>query len=67
MRRPTRLLPDHYDEGGFSGGNPDRPALQRRLADIEARRVDCLVVYCLVVYKVDRLSGSVSNRFVGVW
>ena len=38
-----KALPDHYDDGGFSGGNLDRPALQRLLADIEARRVDCVV------------------------
>jgi site-specific DNA recombinase len=46
-----QCLPDHYDDGGYSGGNMDRPALQRLLADIEAGRVDCVVVY-----KVDRLS-----------
>lgn len=46
-------LPDHYDDGGFTGGNLERPALQRLLADIEAGRVDCIVVY-----KVDRLSRS---------
>jgi site-specific DNA recombinase len=38
-------LPDRYDDGGFTGGNMDRPALQRLLADIEAGRVDCVVVY----------------------
>jgi len=51
-----KALPDHYDDGGFSGGNLDRPALQRLLADIEARRVDCVVVY-----KVDRLSRSLLD------
>src|SRR6202521_4188852 len=51
-----KVLPDHYDDGGFSGGNLDRPALQRLLADIEARRVDCVVVY-----KVDRLSRSLLD------
>lgn len=49
-------LPDHYDDGGFTGGNMDRPALQRLLADIEAGRVDCIVVY-----KVDRLSRSLID------
>src|SRR5262249_28955553 len=44
-------LADRYDDGGFTGGNMDRPALQRLLADIEAGKVDCVVVY-----KVDRLS-----------
>jgi site-specific DNA recombinase len=47
---------DHYDDGGFSGGNLDRPALQHLLDDIEARRVDCVVVY-----KVDRLSRSLLD------
>jgi site-specific DNA recombinase len=51
-----KVLPDHYDDGGFSGGNLERPALQRLLADIEARRVDCVVVY-----KVDRLSRSLLD------
>src|SRR5690242_17882267 len=44
------LVPDRYDDGGCSGGNLDRPALQRLLLDIDAGRVDCVVVY-----KVDRL------------
>jgi site-specific DNA recombinase len=45
------LLPDRYDDGGFTGGNMDRPAVRRLMADIEAGKVDCVVVY-----KVDRLS-----------
>ena len=49
-------LPDHYDDGGFTGGNMDRPAVQRLMADIEAGRVDCVVVY-----KVDRLSRSLLD------
>ncbi len=49
-------LPDHYDDGGYTGGNMDRPALKRLLADIEAGKVDCIVVY-----KVDRLSRSLMN------
>jgi DNA invertase Pin-like site-specific DNA recombinase len=44
-------LPDRYDDGGFTGGNMERPALQRLLADIEAGKIDAVVVY-----KVDRLS-----------
>jgi site-specific DNA recombinase len=50
------LLPDRYDDGGFTGGNMDRPALQRLMADIEAGRVDCVVIY-----KVDRLSRSLLD------
>jgi site-specific DNA recombinase len=49
-------LPQHYDDGGFSGGNMDRPALNRLLADIAAGNVDCVVVY-----KVDRLSRSLLD------
>src|SRR5262245_49525063 len=49
-------LPTRYDDGGFTGGNMDRPALRRLLADIEAGRVDCVVLY-----KVDRLSRSLLD------
>ena len=49
-------LPDRYDDGGFSGGNMDRPAVRRLLADIEAGKIDCVVVY-----KVDRLSRSLLD------
>ena len=49
-------LPDRYDDGGYTGGNMERPALKRLLADIEAGRVDCIVVY-----KVDRLSRSLLD------
>src|ERR1700693_4898802 len=49
-------LGDRYDGGGFSGGSPERPALQQLLADIEAGRV-----HCVVVYKVDRLSRSLLD------
>jgi site-specific DNA recombinase len=49
-------LPEHYDDGGFSGGNMERPALQRLLTDIRAGGVDCVVVY-----KVDRLSRSLID------
>jgi site-specific DNA recombinase len=45
-----------YDDGGFTGGNLERPALQRLMADIEAGKVDCVVVY-----KVDRLSRSLLD------
>jgi site-specific DNA recombinase len=49
-------LKDRYDDGGFTGGNMERPALRRLLADIEAGKVDCVVVY-----KVDRLSRSLLD------
>ena len=45
-----------YDDGGFSGGTMERPALQRLLADIEAGRVDIVVVY-----KIDRLTRSLAD------
>ena len=38
-------LDDTYDDGGFSGGNIDRPGLKRLMADIEARKIDVVVVY----------------------
>src|SRR5256886_12350693 len=50
------LVPDRYDDGGFSGGTLDRTALKRLLADIEAGKVDVVVVY-----KIDRLSRSVMD------
>lgn len=49
-------LPDRYDDGGFSGGSMNRPALNRLLDDISAGKVDCVVVY-----KVDRLSRSLLD------
>jgi site-specific DNA recombinase len=57
-QRPEGWLPvhDRYDDGGFSGGNLERPALKRLLADIEAKRVDVVVVY-----KIDRLSRSLMD------
>ncbi len=48
--------PDHYDDGGVSGGTLDRPALHRLLEDVECGRVDLIVVY-----KVDRLTRSLSD------
>ncbi len=49
-------LPNRYDDGGFTGGNMERPAVQRLLADIAAGKIDCVVVY-----KVDRLSRSLLD------
>ncbi len=54
------LISDRYDDGGFTGGNMDRPALKRLMADIEAGQIDCVVVY-----KVDRLSRSLLD-FAGM-
>jgi site-specific DNA recombinase len=51
-----RLRRDRYDDGGFSGGSMDRPALQNLLSDVEARRIDVIVVY-----KVDRLTRSLAD------
>lgn len=50
------VIPLRYDDGGFSGGNMDRPALERLMQDVENHRIDCIVVY-----KVDRLSRSLLD------
>src|ERR1035437_4473286 len=47
---------ERFDDGGYTGGNMDRPALKRLLAAVESRSVDCVVVY-----KVDRLSRSLMD------
>lgn len=49
-------LPDRYDDGGFSGGNMERPAIKRLFADIEQGLIDVVVVY-----KIDRLSRSIAD------
>ncbi|HSS63306.1 MAG TPA: recombinase family protein, partial [Gammaproteobacteria bacterium] len=49
-------LPDRYDDGGYTGGNMERPALTRLIADIETGKINCVVVY-----KVDRLSRSLLD------
>ncbi len=51
-----QVITEHFDDGGFTGGNMDRPALKRLLAAVEARSIDCIVVY-----KVDRLSRSLLD------
>jgi len=51
-----KLLPERYDDGGISGGTLNRPALQRLLVDIDAGRIDLVVVY-----KVDRLTRSLPD------
>src|ERR1700693_5184511 len=50
------VLPQHYDDGGFSGGTMDRPALHQLLADIRAGKIDTIVCY-----KVDRLTRSLAD------
>ncbi len=50
------VLPDHYDDGGISGGHLERPALQRLMQAVDEKRVDQIVVY-----KIDRLTRSLSD------
>src|SRR5205814_8083845 len=50
------VLPSQYDDGGYSGGTIERPAMKRLLADIEAGEIDVIVVY-----KVDRLTRALSD------
>ena len=50
------LVKDRYDDGGISGGHLDRPALQRLMDDVEAGRVNRIVVY-----KIDRLTRSLTD------
>jgi len=49
-------LPDSYNDGGFTGANTERPALQKLISDIKEGKVNCVVVY-----KVDRLSRSLLD------
>src|SRR5882757_3758052 len=51
-----KLLPQHYDDPAYSGGNLDRPALKKLLVDITAGKVDVVVVY-----KIDRLTRSLAD------
>ena len=51
-----RAVPTRYDDGGFSGASMERPALKRLLCDIEAGKVDVIVVY-----KIDRLTRSLAD------
>jgi len=67
--RGWELAAGHYDDGGFSGGTMERPALKRLLMDVDAGAVDTIVVY-----KIDRLSRSLLDffrmvvcRFSGNW
>ena len=49
-------LPEHYDDGGFSGGNMERPALKRLMEDVKAGKIDIILLY-----KMDRLSRSLLD------
>src|SRR5687767_1011755 len=49
-------LPARYDDGGYSGGSMDRPALRQLLADVRAGRIDAVIVY-----KVDRLTRALAD------
>ena len=51
-----KLVRERYDDGGFSGGSMERPALQKLLEDVKARKIDVVVVY-----KVDRLTRSLAD------
>ena len=51
-----RQIPDHYDDGAFSGASLDRPALQELLIEVTAGKIDIIVVY-----KVDRLTRSLAD------
>jgi site-specific DNA recombinase len=51
-----KLIPERYDDGGFSGGNMERPGLKRLLADVAAGKVDVILLY-----KIDRLTRSLSD------
>jgi site-specific DNA recombinase len=51
-----KALPQHYDDPAYSGGNLDRPALQQLLKDVDAGRIDVIVVY-----KIDRLTRSLAD------
>jgi len=51
-----KLIREHFDDGGFSGGTMERPALQHLLDQVRERRIDIIVVY-----KVDRLTRSLAD------
>ncbi len=56
MHEGWSCVATRYDDGGYTGGNTDRPAFKRLMADVEAGKIDCVVVY-----KVDRLSRSLLD------
>ena len=56
------VSPERYDDGGFSGGNTERPGLQRLLADVDAGKVQVIAVY-----KLDRLSVPFDLLDTATW
>jgi len=56
MHEGWQMLPKYYDDGGFSGGTLERPALKELFDDIAAGLIDCVIVY-----KIDRLSRSLLD------
>ena len=50
------LVKTHYDDGGFTGGNMERPALKQLIEDVKAKKIDIIVVY-----KIDRLTRSLMD------
>ena len=56
MHEGWTLVPEHYDDGGFSGGNMERPGLKRLLDDVAAGKVDVILIY-----KIDRLTRSLMD------
>src|SRR5438874_13684550 len=69
-----QTLADSYDDGGFSGASLDRPALQQLLRDIQARKIDCVVVYkvdrrfdrAFLQHSLERITYDSRTREVGV-
>src|SRR5258707_9469740 len=51
-----RMLPARYDDGGYSGGTMERPALKRLIEDVQGNKINVIVVY-----KVDRLTRSLTD------
>ena len=51
-----KLLPDRFDDGGFSGGNMNRPGLEQLMGLVRAGKLDVIVIY-----KIDRLTRSLTD------
>src|ERR1700689_3235832 len=57
-----KLIRTHYDDGGYSGGSMERPALQRLLDDVRAHRIDVIVVYKVAIACRFRKTGRAIRR-----